>query len=143
MTGSTIVSSDADSGGDVGAGGPPWRPGPFAPWPCAGRPGGVDWGMGCGMPCGGESGEWAEAPRWPVVPNCGGGEVGPGAGAPSAASTFTARETSRPRRRDRAAVIGSRSARSIASLAKSLGAASRAVPSRRPIGRVTRIQARC
>ncbi len=61
----------------------------------------------------------------------------------SGESTFTARETVRPSLRDNAAVIGSRSARSIASFAKSLGAASRAVPSRRPIGRVTLIHARC
>src|SRR6476469_2289727 len=64
-------------------------------------------------------------------------------GLASTASTFTARETTRPSRRDSASVIGSRSARSIASFAKSLGAASNAVPSSRPLGRVTRIHARC
>nr|BFF01969.1 hypothetical protein GCM10020241_36440 [Streptoalloteichus tenebrarius] len=72
---------------------------------------------------------------------CTGGGTGAGTGA--AVSTFTARDTGRPRRRESAAVIGSRSTRSIASLANSLGAASRAVPSSSPIGRVTRIQARC
>jgi hypothetical protein len=80
----------------------------------------------------------------------GGGSNGPGAGTAGrvtggsgAESTFTASDTGRPSRRDSAAVIGSRSARSIASLAKSLGAASSAVPSSSPMGLVTRIQARC
>ena len=45
--------------------------------------------------------------------------------------------------RERASTIGSRRARSIASLANSLGAASSAVSSSRPSGRVTRTQARC
>ena len=69
--------------------------------------------------------------------------VGSSGGIGNGWSTFTARETSRPRWRESAVVMGSRSARSMASFAKSLGAASSAVPSRRPIGRVTRIQARC
>src|SRR6185437_3485932 len=71
--------------------------------------------------------------------NCDGNCGGTGSGW----STLTASETCRPEGRDRASLIGSRSARSMASLAKSLGAASSAVPSSRPIGRVTRIQARC
>ena len=64
---------------------------------------------------------------------------------PSAASTSTttARFTVNPRCRPRASLIGRRRIRSIASFANSLGAASRAVPSMRPRGRVRRRNARC
>ena len=59
------------------------------------------------------------------------------------ASTTTARLTVTPRCRPRASLIGRRKIRSIASLANSLGAASSAVPSIRPSGRVSRRKARC
>ena len=84
----------------------------------------------------------------------GAGAVGPGAAPlpgsgtsepPEAAeaSTTTARLTATPRCRPSASLIGSRRMRSIASLANSLGAASSAVPSMSPSGRVSRRKARC
>jgi hypothetical protein len=102
---------------------PPSRPGPLAGGPVMGTPPIV---MSSGT-----------AGQGSV--NCDGSCGGTGSGW----STLTAKETCRPRCLDKAVLIGSRSARSMASLAKSLGAASSAVPSSRPIGRVTRIQARC
>src|SRR5262245_31907601 len=71
-----------------------------------------------GRGCGGPTGTWAGG----GVTTTGGAGV---VGWVLTGSTLTASETTRPSRRESASVIGSRSARSIASLAKSLGAASR------------------
>ena len=83
--------------------------------------------------------------RW-CPPFTGAGTGGSGTSVPpddASTSTTTARFTAKPRWRPSASLIGRRRIRSIASLANSLGAASSAVSSMRPSGRVRRRNARC
>ena len=92
------------------------------------------------LPARGAAAGAAADTAWAGSPTGSGTSVPPDA---AEASTTTARFTSTPRCRPSASLIGRRRIRSMASLANSLGAASRAVPSISPRGRVSRRKARC